>query len=111
MVYRGFRHNGGVTSRIDRRDGGVFTREEDEIACGEVAAALAVPRTEVTVFKSDTDPAAQVTVTIPPSPSSPVPPDPDRELAAAIEGATTLAELKAALLGQKSQGKVKGRPV
>jgi len=40
----------------------------------------------------------------------PIPPDPDAELAKAIEGATTLAALKAALLGIIGAAKVKGRP-
>lgn len=43
---------------------------------------------------------------VPPDP----PPDPDAELASAIEGASTLAELKDALLGNLSQGRVAGRP-
>lgn len=46
-----------------------------------------------------------------PAPTPPEPPiDPDGELSAAISAATTLAELKAALLGQRSEAAVKGRP-
>ena len=41
----------------------------------------------------------------------PAKPDPDAELAAAIAAATDIAGLKAALLGNKGAGKVKGRPV
>lgn len=41
----------------------------------------------------------------------PPPPDPDAELANAIEGASTLAELKDALLGNLGQGRAAGRPV
>jgi hypothetical protein len=37
--------------------------------------------------------------------------NPDIELAEAIDAATTLAELKAALLGNRGAGMVKGRPV
>ena len=54
--------------------------------------------------------------------AAPTPPDPDVELAAAISAVSTagivdvaakkaLDDLKAALLGSKSKGKVKGRPV
>lgn len=39
------------------------------------------------------------------------PPDPDAELRAAIDAATTLADLKAALLGKSRAGQVAGRPV
>lgn len=45
-----------------------------------------------------------------PTPAPP-PPDPDVELALAIDSATTLAELKAALLGKTRPGKAAGRPV
>lgn len=38
-------------------------------------------------------------------------PDPDVELAKAIEAATTLQELKDALLGKIGAGKIKGKPV
>ena len=44
-----------------------------------------------------------------PEPPAP-PPDPQSELDAAISAAATLEELKAALLGQSSAGKVAGRP-
>ena len=46
-------------------------------------------------------------VIVPPEPK----PDPDAELAGAIEAATTLQELKDALLGKYRAGKVKGKPV
>ena len=46
-----------------------------------------------------------------PAPVPPPRPDPDVELANAIEAATDLASLKAALLGNKGAGMVKGRPV
>lgn len=39
----------------------------------------------------------------------PIPPDPDVELAEAIEAATTIAELKAALLGNGKIARVKGK--
>ena len=60
-----------------------------------------------------------VTVLVDPGPGNvaqPVPvvvaqPDPDVELTRAIEAATDFASLKAALLGNKSRGMVKGRPV
>lgn len=39
----------------------------------------------------------------------PVPPDPDEELAAAIQAATTLDGLKAALLGNGKLARVKGK--
>lgn len=44
-------------------------------------------------------------------PTIPEPPDPDRELAAAIQNATTLDALKAALLSSVKAGRVKGQPV
>jgi len=47
----------------------------------------------------------EFTETSPPPP----PPDPDEELAKAIEAATTLDELKAALLGRLGKAKVAGR--
>ena len=45
----------------------------------------------------------------PPPAPPPAPPDPQTELDAAIAAATTLSELKAALLGQSRAGKVAGR--
>lgn len=39
-----------------------------------------------------------------------VPPDPDTELEAAITAATTLAQLRDALLGKTRAGKVQGQP-
>jgi len=48
---------------------------------------------------------------LPAEPPPPEPPDADAELAAAIQAATTLSELKAALLGQSGKlGKVAGKP-
>ncbi len=44
-------------------------------------------------------------------PTPVVEPDPDAELAAAIQAATTLEQLKAALLGTVRAAKAKGRPV
>lgn len=44
-------------------------------------------------------------------PAPPPPPDPDAELAAAIAAATTLEELKAALLGQGNNSAVRGKRV
>lgn len=44
-----------------------------------------------------------------PTPPAP-PPDPDEELAAAIEAATTIEELKHALLGNTRPARVAGRP-
>lgn len=43
---------------------------------------------------------------VPPDP----PPDPDEELASAIKGADNFTELKDALLGNLSKGRVAGRP-
>lgn len=65
----------------------------------------------VTVVEADTDPWDGVSVLVK-RPARPAPPaDPDKELENAIASATTLAELKGALLGTRSLGKVKGRPV
>jgi hypothetical protein len=44
-------------------------------------------------------------------PKPPPQPDPDEELAAAIQAATTLDELKDALLGKFEKAKVKGKAV
>lgn len=44
-------------------------------------------------------------------PTPPTVVDPDAELEAAIQGATTLEELKAALLGTVRQARVKGKPI
>lgn len=44
-------------------------------------------------------------------PPGPPPPDPDEELRLAIEGASSLTELKAALLGNTRAAAVKGRRI
>jgi hypothetical protein len=66
--------------------------------------------TWITVDDSQVEAVNDVVVAHDPTPK-PSPPDPDEELAAAIQAATTLDELKDALLGKFEKAKVKGKAV
>lgn len=76
----------------------------------EVGAALTASVTEVVIADPDsTVTAAQLKAAL--DAHTPVPPpDPDAELVAAITAATTLAQLKDALVGKGRPSAVVGRP-
>ena len=57
---------------------------------------------------SAVDPVTKILIV---KPGLSIPIDPDEELIAAIEKATTLQELKNALIGKLGLGKVKGKPI
>lgn len=77
----------------------------------EVGAALTASDTEVVVADPDsTVTAAQLRTAL--DAHTPAPdPDPDAELVAAITAATTLAQLKDALIGKGRPAAVVGRPM
>lgn len=72
---------------------------DDDVAAG-YAGGPAQLEADIGAVVASTDPT-------PPPP----PPDPDEELAAAIQDAATLDELKAALLGKSTPAAVRGRRV
>lgn len=106
MTYRIFKHNGQVLDRIDTYTAGASI-STDARAADEVAEALSVDVSSITVEHVEVLPVAEATI---PPQKVESDTDPDDELEAAISAATNLAELKAALLGQRSEAAVKGRP-
>jgi hypothetical protein len=90
MKYRGFRHNGQVLDAIFGTDGEFSVPPESHVA--DLARALGVPDSEISVFESDTRPTPEKF--IPPT----VNPPSTQELARkALRDATTLPQLKAAM--------------
>lgn len=86
----------------ERDDADIVTFTDAQAA--DLATLLAQPNGGVVLN-------ADGTLTALPAPTPPTPPpDPDDELAQAIAAATTLNELKAALLGHTTAAAVKGRP-
>lgn len=80
-------------------DGSVTVAEVDSLRAGDIE-----------IDKSEFNTLLAAIASAPVTPVA-APPDPDAELTNAIAAATTLAELKDALLGNKSRGMVKGRAV
>lgn len=80
---------------------------EEAQACADEHAATETGGALYEVIEEERD---GVPAYVEPLPAEPVA-DPDAELALAIESATTLAELKKALLGQTKAAAVKGRTV
>ena len=68
------------------------------------------PAGEIVTGRSWIEVASEIHEQLTTEPAPPAPPDPQTELDAAIAAATTLDELKAALLGQGNAGRVAGRP-
>jgi len=94
MTYRIFKHNGQVTDRVDTYMAGASI-STDERAAAEVAEALSVDVSTITVEHVEILPAAKVT--IPPAQPPAAPTDPQSELLLALAGEweTAAAELKA----------------
>jgi hypothetical protein len=97
-MYRGYRHNGAITDRVDFTPGDAFTTPAD-VAVEEVAAALGVPVTEISAFESEANPYPQAAVVIPPQPQ---PVDTDLDVILAIlakpDADVTAGELKTIVL-------------
>jgi len=93
----------------------LFTVEGDTFSVNEsshrsdIAASLRLLADELEVVDSPTDRRSGVLLKLPLPP--PGPPNPDIELREGIRAATTLGELKNALLGVNRPGRVEGRPL
>lgn len=92
--------------------GGDTAEAEAKAVAAHKATLEAAHRVPLSPVMGESDPwdgkSALVTAVVV---KPPPPPDPDAELAKAIAAATDLAGLKAALLGNRGAGVVKGRPV
>jgi hypothetical protein len=107
MKYRRFRTaDGAFLDALFTTEGGFATPAEAQVADLEAGYGVS----GLTVVEGDGDPWDGVSELIVGRVQD-VPLDPDNDLSAAISAATTLAELKQALIGQKSGAAVKGRPV
>ena len=72
--------------------------------------SVTVPPGEVVMDRSYAEVNGKIVEQLTTEPVHPPPPDPKAELEAVIAAVTTLAELKAALLGLSRVGRVAGRP-
>jgi hypothetical protein len=77
---------------------------DEDIVIVEVQEGLYRPRWDGTAWIEGLTPAELDAIV-----NAPEPPDPDEELAVAIQAATTLDELKTALLGNGKLARVKGK--
>ena len=104
MAYVRVPAGGGVTSDDAQ------LRSDDQSG---VAVVAVVPQGFVEIDQATyaTEKAAVLSFNRSYVPPKPTVTDPDEELMSAIENATTLAELKLALRGMKSKGRVKARPI
>jgi hypothetical protein len=108
MVYRAFRTAEGFLSALHVTDGPNSTPPAAHVA--DLASAYNLDPAAIEVVEADADP--RTGTLLDPSPSPPAPPSADEALADRIRAAGTLAQLKAALLGedQAATAAVAARP-
>jgi hypothetical protein len=95
-TYRAFNTPAGWLWALHVTDGPNATPPEAHVA--DLAAALGIDPSTIEVVEAETDPRTGTLIEPPPAPAAP--PEPHEALAERIRGASTLAQLKAALLGE-----------